>query len=215
VVPDTPTPSRAISSAVIAWTTSRDRPTRRPFRVTSRKSSLPVSRADAGSTQVRRKGACGPWHGEQRGSPVRRGYACAAGTRGSAPGGGCSAGKYACSRWISRYWLAKFSSPTARSTHPHLTGDLIRLRTPDQRVPPGCPGPTRTAARRHAAHARCLLANTSCGIARRLLACVLLVGQWEWEPYGAAQSDDGPPAGAAAVRRTFVHSCGQPCGCFP
>jgi hypothetical protein len=28
-------------------------------------------------------------------------------------------------------------------------------------------------------------------------------------------SYDGPSAGAAAVRRTFVHSCGQPCGCFP
>ena len=63
------------------------------------------------------------------------------------------------------------NSPTPRgrpykATHPR-SASSIRVSVHRQ----------ARAGRRHAAHARCLLANTSCGIARRLLACVLLVGQ--------------------------------------
>src|SRR5205823_1158968 len=54
---------------------------------------------------------------------------------------------------------------------------------------------------------------TSCGSAPALLACGLLVGH--------ARSGSPPRApertsaqGRPAVRRVFVHSCGQPCGCL-
>jgi hypothetical protein len=175
------TPSRATSSAVIACTTSLGRPTRRPFLVTSRKLSLPVSRADAGSTQVRRTDACDPCRDEQRGWPDRHGCACAAGTHGYAPGGGCSAEKYACSRWISRYWLAKFHClhrRTARRVHPHLSGDLMRVRTPDRAVQSGWRNRQINSPFNDTPRAvESLPTTTSCGIARRLLACGLLVGQ--------------------------------------
>ncbi len=47
---------------------------------------------------VRPTGGCGPWPDGQREWPGRRGSACAAGSRGSWLGVGCSAGKCACSR---------------------------------------------------------------------------------------------------------------------
>jgi hypothetical protein len=85
---------------ITACTTSRDRPARRPCRVTWAKSPLRVSRAVAGSTVVVppvrptvRHGPCGD---ARTGSPAPRGYASAAGTRGSWRDGGCSAGRCAC-----------------------------------------------------------------------------------------------------------------------
>ncbi len=101
------------------------------------------------------------------------------------------------------------NSPTPRGrpykvTHPCSPG-LIRVPFAGSRAPLG--DTPRTV--------RCLLRNTSCGIARRLLACVLLVGRMG---VGALLRRAGyvePSVGSAAARRTFVHSCGQPCGCFP
>ena len=46
---------------------------------------------------VRQTAACGPWTGGRRGCRGQRGCAYAAGTRGSWPGAGCSAGTSACS----------------------------------------------------------------------------------------------------------------------
>ena len=66
------------------------------------KSSRRLSRAGAGSTAspaaVRPRARRGPCGGGRRGWRGRRGCACAAGTRGSSPGGGCWAGRCACSR---------------------------------------------------------------------------------------------------------------------
>jgi hypothetical protein len=119
-----------------------------------------------GEHALRRRGACGPCCGEQRESPVLHGCACAAGTRGSATGGGCSAGKYACSRWISRYWLAKSLSPptlgvpdttpgyrrTARRTHPTPRGRPYKATHPRSagsiRVSVHRPAEGRSATRR-------------------------------------------------------------------
>src|SRR5207244_8694215 len=62
-------------------------------------------------------------------------------------------------------------------------------------------------------HRGYLLGGTSCGSALALLACDLLVGH--------ARSGSPPRTpertstqGRPAVRRVFVHSCGQPCGCL-
>ena len=64
--------------------------------------------ADAASVSyrwpVRPTTRCGPCADEQPGSPGLRGSACAAGSRGSWPVGGCSAGRCACSLQISWRW---------------------------------------------------------------------------------------------------------------
>ena len=61
---------------------------------------------------VRQTAACGPWTGGQRECRDQRGCACAAGTRASWPGAGCSAGTSACSLvslskgwWVANAWL--------------------------------------------------------------------------------------------------------------
>ena len=64
------------------------------------------SRCAAGSTRpcssrLRRTVRSGPCGGERPGSRDRRGCASAGGSRGSWPGGGCSAGRCACSRGVS------------------------------------------------------------------------------------------------------------------
>ena len=108
------------------------------------------------------------------------------------------------------YWLVKStlspSRPDGAQDSPTTDGRPSQGTHPgqDQRTR-GCVG----AARRHAAHTQCLLPNMPCGMAQRLLACVLLVGQSGVGARCAAEVTAGPPAGSAAVRRTFVHSCGQ------
>ena len=84
-------------------TTTEPRAARRPRCTPVAKSSRRVSRAAAGSNArypgarrlrpTTRRDPCGAG---PPGSPARRGYACAAGTRGSSRGDGCSAGTYAC-----------------------------------------------------------------------------------------------------------------------
>ena len=54
--------------------------------------------AQAKRCSVRLRGGCGPWHDGRREPHDRHGYACEDGSRGSWPGGGCSAGTSACSR---------------------------------------------------------------------------------------------------------------------
>jgi hypothetical protein len=58
-------------------------------------------RRDAQRDRVRRRACCGPCGGGPRGSRGRRGYASADGTRAPCGGGGCSAGRCACSRVFS------------------------------------------------------------------------------------------------------------------
>jgi hypothetical protein len=103
-------PARA--SVTLAWTTISLEPNRTPLgppgapllpRSTAEKSALVRSRCPAGSTRgaLRRTARSGPYGDEPRGSRGRRGSACAGGSRGPWPDDGCSAGKYACSRWFS------------------------------------------------------------------------------------------------------------------
>jgi hypothetical protein len=218
---------------VMACTTSRGRPARRPRLVTSRKLSLPVSRLDAGSKRLRRTVLCDPCDDEPRGSPDRHGCAYAGGTRGSAHGGGCWAEKYACSRsdlpvlarqvrLVPGRWRrpgqsfgftggrhAKLTHTGGRpyeTTHPRIARPN-RVPLAVRRTPLGDTPDTE----------RCLPTTASCGIAQRLLACVLLVGQMGVGALLSRVRYVGeicrPWAASAAVRRTFVHSCGQPCGC--
>jgi len=84
-------------------TTTEPRAARRPRRTAVAKSSRRVSRAVAESKAeypkvrtVRPTTQCDPCGAEPRGWPDQRGSACAAGTRGSSRGDGCSAGTYAC-----------------------------------------------------------------------------------------------------------------------
>jgi len=188
-----PAPKPATSSAVMACTTSRGRPARRPRLVTSRKLSLPVSRLDAGSKRLRRTVLCDPCDDVPRGSPDLHGCACAGGTRGSAHGGGCWAGKYACSRsdlpvlarqvrLVPGPWRrpgqsfgftggrhAKLTHTGGRpyeTTHPRIARPN-RVPLAVRWTPLGDTPDTE----------RCLPTAASCGMAQRLLACVLLVGQ--------------------------------------
>ena len=55
---------------------------------------------------VRPTGGRGPWRDGWRGWPGRHAYASAAGSRGSSRGGGCSAGRCACSRQSLRQGVA-------------------------------------------------------------------------------------------------------------
>lgn len=90
------------------WTTRTPRLARRPPRIAAAKSLLRRSRCAAASTTayipgpalpaVRPTGGYDPCHGGQRGWRGPPGCACAAGSRGSSRGGGCSAGRCACSR---------------------------------------------------------------------------------------------------------------------
>ena len=102
---DTTKPTRggwpARASVWVAWTTSSLDPTRRPpeERTADVKSARSRSRFGAGSTaDLRRRARSGPYGDERRGCCGPHGCASADGSRGSWPGGGCSAGKSACSR---------------------------------------------------------------------------------------------------------------------
>jgi hypothetical protein len=180
--------------------------------------------------QVRPTGECGSCAGEPRGSRGRHESACAGGNRGSSPGGGCSAGKCACSRSISRVLANQAGGRLGRSgpgpaipagaphrmhtpwdrpgrrayeTLPPPTGDPTRLRTPQSSgqirvqlsvltITNRCPtvirlrdvsDRSRSMRPDTPSASGCLLYRKSCGIARPLLACGLLVGQMEWEPW--------------------------------
>jgi hypothetical protein len=94
---------------------------------------------------------------------------------------------------------ARRTHPTPRgrpykATHPR-SGGSIRVPVTSARLPVG--DTPRTLG--------CLLANTSCGIARRLLACVLLVGQMGVGALLRRASYVGPSAGVPL--RFAVPSC--------
>ena len=102
---DTTKPTRggrpARVSVEVAWTTSSLEPARQPpeERTADVKSARSRSRFGAGSTaDLRRRARSGPYGDERRGCCDPHGCASADGSRGSWPGGGCSAGKSACSR---------------------------------------------------------------------------------------------------------------------
>jgi hypothetical protein len=149
---------------VSACTTRRRFPARAPRRMTTRKSSLRRKRAAAGNTarpddgRIRRTASRGPCDGGRPRWRGRRESAYAGGTRESARGDGCSAGRcaYPCSRlkfsW-SRLLLARRQAcraqarqsvvvsyqrvvsslqatiTRARKNHPLQAGDLTRVRT--------------------------------------------------------------------------------------
>jgi hypothetical protein len=137
---------------------------------------------------LRRRGLCDPCADEPRGSPGRHGCACAGGTRGYAPGGGCSAGKYACSRldlpMLARQVQLSPSRPDGAQDSPTTDG------RPSQSTAPRS-WSTEGATRRHATRVGCLPTPTSCGMSHGLLACVLLVGQREWEPAAPQRTGRG------------------------
>ena len=224
-----PAPKPATSSAVMACTTSRGRPARRPRLVTSRKLSLPVSRLDAGSKRLRRTVLCDPCDDVPRGSPGLHGYACAGGTRGSAHGGGCWAGKYACSRSDLPVLARQVRLVPGRWRRPgqsfgftgerhakltHTGGRPYRDYAPSDRqdtLGASCRPPDTT--KRHAGYGE-MLAHDRILWHGPVLVSVRALG---W-PDGSGSPTEPreicrPSVASAAVRRTFVHSCGQPCGC--
>lgn len=94
------------------------------------------------------------------------------------------------------YWLVKStlspSRPDGAQDSPTTDGRPSQGTHPGpgQRTR-GCVGP----ARRHAAHTQCLLPDMPCGMAQRLLACVLLVGQMGVGALLRRASYAGPSAG--------------------
>ena len=96
----TTTPTRGVRPSVVraACTTRSPSPrTPRAAWTAAVKSPRWRSRDRAGSTSVRPRAARAPWSGGLRGWRVRRGCACATGSRGSWPDDGCWAGTCACS----------------------------------------------------------------------------------------------------------------------
>ena len=224
-----PAPKPATSSAVMACTTSRGRPARRPRLVTSRKLSLPVSRLDAGSKRLRQTVLCDPCDDVPRGSPGRHGCASADGTRGSAHDGGCWAGKYACSRLdlpVLARQVRLVPGPMAASRpsfgvtgerHAKLThtgGRPYRdYAPPDRPDKLGATCRPPNATRRHAGHGE-MLAHGRILWHGPALVSVRALGWPDGSGSPTAPREIcRPSVASAAVRRTFVHSCGQPCGC--
>ena len=125
---DTTKPTRggwpARASVWVAWTTSSLDPARRPpeERTADVKSARSRSRFGAGSTaDLRRRARSGPCGDERRGCCDPHGCASADGSRGSWPGGGCSAGKSACSRCslicMVGWWARVVGEPVAVGCH--------------------------------------------------------------------------------------------------
>ena len=128
-----------------------------------------------GGRRVRPRAGRGPCGGGRRGWPDRHECACAAGTHGSSPGAGCSAGTSACSPrnsphmaratatgWPGRNRAAGWRRPQAATTygtgaagpgsnhpaaHHHLGGQGDTPRT-GHRLPTGCGEPLAAVAQR-------------------------------------------------------------------
>lgn len=93
-----PAPAEWATVAGSRCTTSTRPPwTPRERRTVVEKSTRRRSREPAGSTSVRPTVGCDPWNAGQRGWRGRPGSACAGGSHGSWPVGGCWAGTCACS----------------------------------------------------------------------------------------------------------------------
>lgn len=117
------------------WTTTAPLPARRPPRTATANSPLRRSRCAAASTTstspgpgrsaLRPTGGHGPWRDGSKGWRGRRGYACAAGSRGSSRAGGCSAGRCACSRQALRLRTSPGRSTTGSDGGPPSTTERV------------------------------------------------------------------------------------------
>ena len=185
-------------------------------------------RGEHGVAVIRPTARSDPCADGRTGSPGQRGYASAAGTRGSWHDGGCWAGRCACpcSRSVSRLlyiqvgsvsWHDASRRASARQRHPPQTGDPSRVRTNDRPHQIGGTRPCRSAIRLPPGDT-CpdeLLWHGATLVSVPLLLWARgdLAGRRCWPSAGTLN-----PRGVRTVLgfdgycRTFVHSCGQPCG---
>ncbi len=175
-----------------------------------RAAGQPRGRGEHGGGWIRPTACCGPGGGGQRRSRDRRGCACAGGSRASWRGGGCSAGRCACSRVCLPVWLDWLESPRPPAGAWPPVAAARSLCTTGTRNPPAASGRPYEGTHRPARH------QTGVRRAgRRLVAAGLrCYGADPWptggrEPCRAAAAEplstvEHPRGALPGVRRTFV-----------